>query len=136
VVLTAARESVVLYAAMIVGATLSPPRPRYVWKVDEELAALARRFADPFNTLFGDELPTPEEVNAERYWRAYDANEILGRCVRLGLDDAVSPIRHYHWAICRGADGEFIVQEFWKSEVWTTKRYLSALRSGGRCPEL
>jgi hypothetical protein len=138
VVLTAVRESVVLYAEMVLGAALDRdlPRPQYVWKVDEDLAKHARRFIDTFNTLFGEELPPPDPAQAQRYWHAYDDNKILGRCVRLGCDDRISPIRHYHWAICRAAHGEFAVQEFWKSEVWTTTRYRSALRGGGRCPEL
>ncbi|MCK5429814.1 MAG: hypothetical protein KAI94_10115 [Anaerolineales bacterium] len=135
VVLTAVRESVVLYAESVVGAA-QPSRPRYVWMVDEDLAEQARRFTDTFNTLFGEELPPPDPSEAERYWHACESNEILGRCVRLGCDDTVSPIRHYHWAICRAADGEYAVQEFWKSGVWTTKRYRSALRGGGRCLEL
>jgi hypothetical protein len=136
VVLTAVRESVVLYAEWVVGAALHPPRPQYVWKVDGDLAQHARRFIDTFNALFGEELPPPDPAQAERYWDAYDDNEIVGRCVRLGCDDRVVPIRHYHWAICRDERGEFAVQEFWKSEVWTTTRYSSALRFGGRCPEL
>jgi hypothetical protein len=136
VVLAAVRESVVLYAEMILGAALHPPRPKYVWKVDKDLAQQARRFIDTFNGLFGEELPPPDPAQAERYWHAYDDNEILGRCVRLGYDDSISPIRHYHWAICRAADGQFAVQEFWKPEVWTTTRYRSALRGAGRCPEL
>ena len=136
VVLTAARESVVLYAKIVFGAALHPPRPKYGWKVDEDLAQQARKFIGTFNTLFGEELPPPDPEQAEHYWHACHDNEILGRCVRLGLDDRTSPIRHYHWAICRGAHGEVAVQEFWKSEVWTTTRYRSALRGGGRCPEL
>jgi hypothetical protein len=136
VVLTAVRESVVLYAEVVEGSALDPPRPQYVWKVDEDLAWQARRFIDTFNTLFREELPAPEPAQAEHYWHAYDDNEILGRCVRLGYDDTVLPIRHYHWAICRGAHGEFAVQELWKPELWTTTRYRSALRGGGwRCSE-
>jgi hypothetical protein len=136
VVLSAVRESVVLYAEMICGSALHPPRPKYVWKVDKELEQQARKFIDTFNVLFGEELPPPGPAQAERYWHAYDDNEILGRCVRLGYDDSISPILHYHWAICRAADGEFVVQEFWKPEVWTTTRYRSVLRGAGRCPEL
>jgi hypothetical protein len=136
VVLTAIRESVVLYAEPVSGCALNPPPPEYVWKVDEELARHARRFVDTFNTLVGHELPTPEPIHAESYWQASDANEILGRCVRLGFDDTVSPKRHYHWAICRGTSSDLEVQDFWKPEVWTTKRYRSVLRIGGRCPQI
>ncbi len=137
VVLAALRESVVLYAEVVLGARMvPPPRREFVWQVDHDLAVQARRFIDAFNSLFGEELPAPDPSQAEQYWYAYKRNVIAGRCVRLGYDDTVSPIRHYHWAICRGANGEFAVQEFWKSEVWTTTRYRSALRIGGGCPEL
>ena len=136
VVLAAVRESVVLYAEMVVGAALHPPRPKYVWEVDEELAEHARRFVDAFNRLFGEELPPPDPGQAEVYWHGYDGNEILGRCVRLGCDDRVLPMRHYHWAICHVGTGEVAVQEFSSPELWTTTRYRSALRGRGRCPEL
>jgi hypothetical protein len=136
VLLAALRESVVLYAEMVMGAARHPPQPKYVWNVDKDLAQQARRFVDTFNVLFGEKLPPPEPAQVERYWHAYVKNEILGRCVRLGCDDTISPIRHYHWAICRGADGEFAVQEFWNPEVWTTTRYGLALRKARGCPEL
>jgi len=135
VVLTAARESVVLYVEMVLGAALRPPRLKYLWNVDEDLAQQARRFIRMLNTLFGETLPPPDPKQAEHYWHACDSTEILGRCVRLGVDDRISPKRHYHWAICRDARGEFVVQEFWKPEVWTTARYRSALRGDGRCRE-
>jgi hypothetical protein len=129
VVLTAARESVVLYAEVMVGSARSFQRrePEYVWNVDDELARQARRFVDTFNGLFGDELPSPEPSQAERYWQAHADNDVNGRCVRLGYDDTVSPTRHYHWAICHGPDGELVVEEFWNDEVWTTTRYREAL---------
>jgi len=133
VVLTAVRESVVLYAEVGSGDALLL-HPEYVWKVDKDLAEHAKRFIDTFNALFGEELPPPEPVQAGRYWNAYDGNEILGRCVRIGHAPPGSP--HYHWAICKGDAGEFAVQEFWHPEVWTTVRYRSALRYGGRCPDL
>jgi hypothetical protein len=136
VVLAAVRESVVLYASVVMGRALRPPRPEYVWKVDVDLAQHAKRFIDTFNGLFDNELPPPHPSQAERYWHAYDGNEILGRCVRLGYDDSVSPTRNYHWAICRADAGEFVVREFWQPEVWTTARYSSALRGDGRHPAL
>jgi hypothetical protein len=134
VVLTAARESVVLYAEIMPSNALFRPPPRYVWKVDKELAKLAKRFIDTFNLLFGEALPPPEPVQAQRYWDACHANEIFGRCVRLGCDISSSAMRHYHWAISRAADGELVVRDFWNSEVWTTERYRATLRGGGRCP--
>jgi hypothetical protein len=128
VVLTATRESVVLYAEMMIGSAAAPPQPRYIWAVDEDLAAQAGRFVKAFDALFDDRLPTPDANHAERYWYAYKDNEIVGRCVRIGCDDRVSPIRHYHWAICRGKYGPYAVDDFWKSEVWTTERYRSTAR--------
>jgi hypothetical protein len=136
VVLTAVRESVVLYAEVVAGAAFNSPRPKYVWEVDKDLARQARRFIDTFNTLFGERLPPPDPSQAELYWHAYDDNKILGRCVRIGYDDSILPIRHYHWAIYRAADGGFAVHEFWNHELWTTTRYRSALSGLERRPEL
>jgi len=136
VVLAATRESVVLYAEMMVGAAPGRQRPKYVWKVDKEIVDRARRFIGTFNALFGPELPPAESGHAESYWHAYRENDILGRCVRLGYDNGFSPVRHYHWAICLGPDGSFLVQEFWKPEVWTTERYRSMLGNRGQGPEL
>jgi hypothetical protein len=132
VVLTALRESVVLYASLALGCPFSYTQPQYLWAVDKDLAQHARRFIDTFNLLFDEELPPPDPAQAERYWIAYENNEILGRCVRLGYDDSVLPVRHYHWAICKTTRGEFVVQEFWKPELWTTSRYLSAIGEFGR----
>jgi hypothetical protein len=136
VVLAATRESVVLYAEMIFSKEFQAPRIEYVWRVDEDLARQAGRFIETFNRLFSERLPPPDPAQAERYWRACDNNEISGRCVRLGWDDQVRPMRHYHWAICPAASGEFAVHEFWATEVWTTARYRARLREGGRRPEL
>jgi hypothetical protein len=50
VVLTATRESVVLYAEVVfLGIGPSPARPRYIWKVEKDLAGQAGRFIDTFN---------------------------------------------------------------------------------------
>lgn len=133
VVLTATRESVVLYAEVMLGSALQQEPPKYIWNVDKRLAEQARRFIDAFNTLFGDLLPPPEPEHAERYWHACKDNEILGRCVRIGYNDAVSPTLQYHWAICRRNDDTVSVQEFWHPELWTTERYRSAIGYRGRC---
>ena len=134
VVLAATRESVVLYAELAYGAARFPQPPKYIWDVDKELAQQARRFIDTFNTLFREKLPPPEPAQAESYWHACNDNEIVGRCVRLGYNDAVSPVLQYHWAICRKDD--IVVQEFWHPEVWTTERYRSISGYGSRCPDL
>lgn len=136
VVLAATRESVVLYSENVIGAVCPPRQPKYIWKVDKELARQARRFIETFNGLFGETLPPPEPAYAGFYGDAYKAKNITGRCVRLGYNDAVSPVLQYHWAICRGNEGSLMVQEFWHPEVWTTERYRSALGYDERCPEL
>jgi hypothetical protein len=133
VVLTATRESVVLYAEVMVGSAMIWEQPKYSWQVDKELAEQARRFIDTFNTLFHEQLPPPEPAAAAWYWSARKDNEILGRCVRLGYNDAVSPVLQYHWAICK-ADYTLVVQEFWHPEVWTTERYRSTIGYSGQCP--
>jgi len=131
VVLAALRESAVLYAMAVLGLERPEDRPQYVWQVDEDLAEQAKRFIRAFHELFGEELPPPDPTQAETYWDACDDNEIYGRCVRLGSNDATEPVRHYHWAI-RGSS----VHEFWHPEVWTTERYSGALRDGGPVPDL
>lgn len=136
VVLTALRESVVLYAAVAAAAGAAPPPPKYIWEVDPELAEQARRFIDTFNKLFGEYLPPPKPAHAEDYWHACNHNQILGRCVRIGYNDTVRPVLQYHWAICWGNDGALTVQEFWHPEVWTTERYWSILSYDGQCPDL
>jgi len=135
VILTATRESVVLYAEEVLGSMLGE-EPQYAWEVDEDLAAHAKKFIATFNALFGEELPPPNPTQAEVYWHAYGDNDVLGRCVRLGYNDSVSPVRHYHWAICVGNGGELMAREFWHPEVWTTTRYRSVLRSPGLRPDL
>jgi hypothetical protein len=135
VVLTAARESVVLYAQPMIRMAMNPPPPQYIWQVDEDLVLSARRFINTFNELFGETLPAPEPVQAEQYWRAYDNIQIAGRCVNLGFDDSSLPGRHYHWAICRTSNNAMTVKEFWENEVWTTARYRERLAGNGRCPD-
>jgi hypothetical protein len=133
VVLAALRESVVVYAEDAPGCPVLADRPQYVRKVEKDLAAQAKRFIRTFHELFGEELPPPDPTQAERYWHAHEDNEIYGRCVRLGSNDATEPMLHYHWAIY--GPEESAVQEFWHAEVWTTDRYRSALHDG-RPPDL
>jgi hypothetical protein len=122
VVLTALRESVVLYGE-VVFAALARKRYEYIWRVDSDLAAQANRFIAEFNRLFGNELPPAEAAQAKIYWAASDLPACVGRCVRLASDDTTSPVRHYHWAIREGQDGDLTVHEFWDTEIWTTDRY-------------
>lgn len=134
VLLTATRESAVLYAETPAMAARTRPTIEYVWQVDADLAASASRFIEAFNALFEDTLPPPTPSNAEHYWHAYGSNEVLGRCVRLGYDDSSRPIRHYHWGIYSDPDGVLFVQDFWHVEAWTTKRYRSTLNGGQSGP--
>lgn len=136
VVITALRESVVLYAELVPGAAMSPPRIEYKWKVDSDLARQAAKFVDTFNALFTENLPAPVKASAEAYWNAAEDSSIFGRCVRLGFDDTSSPHRYYHWAICRRDDNTLMVQEFWHPEVWSTARYHAEVPYRGPCPEL
>jgi len=130
VVLSALRESVVLYAWGVVFG--KQPRREFVWAVDQELADAAQRFIDAFNTVLSEQLPAATPAHAEEYWEAHDEDEIVGRCVWLGHDLTG---RHYHWAICRSSGGRLTVQDFWSDDVWTTAAYRVALGVGGRCPD-
>lgn len=127
VLLAAMRESVVLYAETPAMMPRIPPTIEYIWQVDTEFASAAGRFVREFNALCNERLPSPLPDNAEHYWHAHTANDVVGRCVRLGYDDSTMPIRHYHWGIMRAADGSLTVQEFWDAEVWTTQRYSAAM---------
>jgi hypothetical protein len=129
VVITALRESVVLYAEAVtmgVGAL-----PVYVWRVSPEVAKRAERFVGTFNALFREELPAPTAENADVFGAAGRKRADLGgRCVRIGQSPAVPP-KYYHWAIYTGADNQLSVHEFWHDELWTTQRYRAALPGEG-----
>lgn len=129
VVLTALRESVVLYAELM--ATGLPPSREVVWQVDPALAARANRFIAAFNTLFDEDLPQAHPAKALIYWYAFEGASILGRCVRLGQDES-NPPQFYHWAIYRGPEAQLAVHEFWSPEIWTTDRYRASLAEDGR----
>jgi len=134
VVLTALRESMVLYAAVYVLCARS--RPAFVWKVSPDLEAQANRFAHAFNQLVPGGLPDVVPENAHLFFdpdRPFE--EVAGRCVRIGVDPDSTPVRHYHWAICWAATGGLRAQEFWSPEIWTTKRFLAERSLGGRCLE-
>jgi hypothetical protein len=126
VVLAALRESVVLYAALY---TLGgPPKPAFVWRVSPELAVQANRFVRAFNEIVAEGLPAIVPENAHLFFDpTRPFADIVGRCVRVGVDPDAIPVRHYHWAICKSANGELRVQEFWSPEIWTTKRFVDSL---------
>jgi hypothetical protein len=122
VVLAALRESVVLYVAAAAGCAM-PQEPEYVWQVDEMVEQRAAQFVETFNELFGESVPRPGPENAEVFWLASSESDIVGRCVRLGFDDSVTPVRHYHWAIDFDEQYNEIVKEFWDTQIWTTAMY-------------
>lgn len=124
VVLTALRESVVLYAEVITLGALEPPTA--VWEVDEVLARRAQRFIDEFNDVVRPRhlLPAANDEYAETFLHAASVESIAGRCVRIGIDVAGPVVRHYHWAIRQKRWDEFEAVEFWDTELWTTQRYL------------
>ena len=132
VVLTATRESVVLYARTIFGSARR--KPRYTWEVDKDLSEAAARFVETFNRLFDDQLPAPKKRHAEDYWHACKKNKILGRCVRIGSDVIKKSVVHYHWAVYQ--EEVLTAHEFWHPEIWTTERYRLALNQNNGRPQL
>ena len=129
VALTALRESVVLYAMALGGYAALDEEPQYVWAVDEVVQTRSARFVATFNELFGESLPEPVPENAKQFWIACDIWKIIGRCVRIGYDDSVRPVKHYHWAIDRDAQYNPTVGDFWDTDIWTTQRYREKLDS-------
>ena len=128
VVLTAARESAVLYAEVVRFTLRREPEPEYQWRVDEALARAANRFVEAFNHFVPDALPRAESASAGRYYKAYADSEILGRCARLG--QTIDGSQYYHWAIAvkvmPGKRFELAVDEFWSKDIWTTQKYREA----------
>jgi hypothetical protein len=120
VLLAALRESVVLYAGDL---SSMPSDTEYIWEVDEIIQQRAAQFVETFNILFDERLPQPTPENAEKFWMASSEEGVIGRCVRVGFEDRVTPIRHYHWAIDRDAEYRPLVKGFWDTEIWTTARY-------------
>ena len=128
VLMTALRESVVLYAA---AATMGVGTlPVYTWRVSDEIAKRAAKFVATFNALFAEEIPAPTAENADYFGAAaIKRGDISGKCVRLGQSQ--SPVRYYHWAIATTPDKQLSVQEFWHEELWTSERYRREKPDGG-----
>jgi hypothetical protein len=126
VLLAAVRETVVLYAEVVLAIGLPDRRKEeYVWRVSPELVELAQRFVSAANALLRAQLPLPEAASAEAYWGASSRNDIIGRCVRLGYDEQSKRVRHYHWAIRQQGD-VLQVHDFWDLRHWTTTMYRQA----------
>jgi hypothetical protein len=123
VLLTAVRETVVLYAEVVLAIGLPDLRKdEYVWRVSPKLAELAKRFVSAANAQLHAQLPSVEAASAEVYWSAYTRNDIAGRCVRLGYADRDKKPQHYHWAIRQHGDA-MQVEDFWDLSQWTTGMY-------------
>lgn len=119
VIIAATRETVVLHAMILTAAFVE--EKEYIWRVDDDLARLAGRFTATVKKDIGFVIPAPSAENCEAYYHSA-TGDIIGRCVRLGYNDAVRPTVHYHWAI-RIIDGEYEVDEFWDEKLWTTEMY-------------
>jgi len=132
VVLAALRETAVLYAYLTLGCAAQPVTFVYEWSVDPIVVERANRFIATFNDLFHETLPVATRENAEFYWNARDMTKIFGRCVRLGSDESVHPIRHYHWAVTFASGG--LVRDFWSTELWTTDGFRRALGNPDELP--
>jgi len=134
VVLTATRESTALYAEIVSIGFHDEPVYHYAWHVDESLAEAANRFIQTFNRFVPGGLPEAEAHNAERFYKAYAKNEIIGRCIRIGQTEDGS--QSYHWAIVVRAlpqdKFELAVDEFWSEQIWTTERYREVQGSPAR----
>jgi hypothetical protein len=123
VLLTALRESVVLYGESV-RFTREPREEnwRYEWRVNDEIARRATRFVTTFNELFGEELPHPVAENAQEFYESGVSWNPSGRCICLATTDT-DPVRYYHWSILSDADGALRVEEFWDDMEWTTGQY-------------
>ena len=129
IVMTALRESVILYVERVEMGPGNGPRIEYIWKVDKGFAKIANRFIEEFNSLLPKDsyirhgINKAEPDNAWRFYSAYSENRILGRCANLGYDLS-TPTQYYHWAITKQNE-EFALDEFWDTELWTTQNYRS-----------
>ncbi len=121
VCIAALRESVVLYSEpmCLMARTI---RYRYLWEVEPSLATAANRFIAAVNALLSISIPDANSANVEFFYHISQTNAILGRCVRIGLDDRTRPARHYHWAVNEDA-GAYFAEDFWSDSLWTTDYY-------------
>lgn len=123
VLLTALRESVVLYGESVRFTRDTREQEwHFEWQVNKEIAQRAARFVATFNELFGEELPEPIAENAQDFYEAGVSWNPSGRCICLAQTDT-DPVRYYHWSIISDADGTLHVEEFWDDMEWTTGQY-------------
>lgn len=130
VVLTALRETAVLYANMLDGLTSSREELEFIyeWNVDPVLEKRANAFIDCFNQLIDNPLPPARAENVKTFWLACDETAVKGRCVRIARNPLEDEKPNYHWAI-DSQNGELTAVEFWDAEIWTTKRFREKIGS-------
>ena len=124
VIITALRESVVLYSEFI--CTGAPPPiiyiHKYIWNVSKNIENMANIIIEIFNGICPYKIPEAIESNAELYYYEYTENKIDSRCVRIGFDDLSN--KNYHWAIknIKNMANKYKFIDFWDSELWTTEK--------------
>jgi len=129
-VVVALRETVALYASMV-GGSCSIEVPEYRWEVSGDLELLSNRFIETVARDIGFDIPSANSSNVIDYYQQAAKADVVGRCIAIGYNDAVLPIKYYHWAIGI-VDHKITVEEFWDDEIWTTERYSSEYRRGYR----
>ncbi|MEM8857978.1 MAG: hypothetical protein AAGD96_06635 [Chloroflexota bacterium] len=122
VVLAGLRESVALYADIMMTGAPMETKIVYKWEVDQELQDRVNRFVHTFNKLTSSGIQPAEPENVEYFYYAFKDNKVLGRCIFIGSDPSEIPGKNYHWGI-NSRRGELFVDDFWSEEVWTTERY-------------
>ncbi|MGP1387735.1 MAG: hypothetical protein ACTS2F_29625 [Thainema sp.] len=125
-VVAALRETAALYTAMMLGCAMEELEYTYKWEVSEKLEQLANSFIQVVKQDMGFRIPSASACNAEKYYKRGEKADIVGRCIAIGLNDAVEPVQYYHWGI-RWVDGKYEVEEFWNIDLWTTERYRKSI---------
>lgn len=120
-VITALKESAVLYGSKVVGVFFDKRKPTYEWRVDNFLEEKANVFIQEFNSLTDAAIPLALPENAAMFYRASSLNAISGRCVNIGSNPEGN--RFYHWAIEVDSKRAYFVKDFWDDHVWTTDKY-------------
>lgn len=116
VLITCVKESMVLYSGLILS------DPIFEWQVCAELEYRLNLFISEFNKLCNANIRTASPENARYFDKAAELNHITGRCIALGIP-TVNQTQHYHWAIRKENNLDYITHDFWSEELWTTERY-------------
>ena len=127
VVVTALRESVALYMAVVAAGIPEPVQYKYEWRVDSEIQKRAIKFVNEFNSLFNNELPMPREENAKLFFDACNTESLFGRCIYIGKNSDLSNMKFYHWALKFDNNYNIIATDFWDDKIVTTEKYRESL---------